>query len=144
MSGPIPARLRASVKAGCLGVAASLLAFAGSSTEAAGPAKWVTLAKSGNGDLLQADGATVQRSGAQRAVWFRLVKERQDAKRVKTSTSLVWLDCAKRRYNLMVRQDVDARGQPVAQRSFGNRGKGFEPIARGTAVDTVARAVCGG
>lgn len=131
---------RVFVRLACwIGVAAALIAPAA----AAGPAKWITLATSANGDLLQADSATVQRSGTQRAVWLRLIKKRPGAARVKTSTSLVWLDCAKRRYNLMLQQDRDARDATVSQRAFGNRGKGFEPIARGTAVDTVARSVCG-
>lgn len=106
------------------------------------PTGWITIARSGDGTTLEYDKATLQRSGDQRAVWLRVGKGVPDARGIKKSTFLVWLDCKRRRFNLMVSIDDDVRGARLAQRSYGGNGKGFESIKPGTAVAGAMTTVC--
>lgn len=104
---------------------------------------WITIARSADGTSLEYDKATLQRSGDQRAAWLRVGNAAPTARGVKTSTFLVWLDCKRRRYNLMISIDDDVRGVRLAQRSYGGNGKGFESVKPGTAVAGAMATVCG-
>lgn len=120
-----------------------ILAVAGPGVSRPAKANWLNIARSGDGSLLQVDASTHQRSGSQHAIWLRLASPVVDARGVKTSTSLVWLNCKDRTYNLMIYREDDVRGNRVSQRAYGNRGRGFEKVKPGTAVANVQSAVCG-
>lgn len=122
----------------------ALLVLAAASN-AAQPAKanWIDVAKSADGSLLQLDAGTHQKSGFQHAVWLRLASPVADARGVKTSTSLVWLNCKDGSYNLMVHHEEDAQGARIGQHNYGDRGRGFEKVKSGTAVANVQTVVCG-
>lgn len=103
---------------------------------------WVTIGRAVNGMALQADMATLQSSGRQRAVWLRASSPAAKSGGVRTSTFLVWLDCETRMFNLMISRDDDASGKALAQRSFGDAGKGFERPKAGSAAAGAIRTFC--
>ena len=109
---------------------------------AARPTGWTVIARSADGSTLQYDKSTLQRSADQRAVWLRVDKGKPDARKVKTSTFLVWLNCKTRLFNLMLSRDDDVSGTALAQRSYGGNGKGFEPVRPETAVANAMLVVC--
>ena len=105
-------------------------------------AKWVSIGKAEKGVVIQADASTMQKSGDQRAVWLRVINPVEDARGIKQSTFLVWLNCTTRAYNLMVFRDDDDQGKPLAQNSYGDTGKGFEAAKSGTGIARALTAVC--
>ena len=124
----------------------ALLAFAILASKPQAPpdraTKWVTIGQSANGATLQADVATFQKSADQRAVWLRVVNSNPDARNVKTSTFLTWLNCTSRTFNLMVSREDDALGKKISERVYGNSGKGFERPKPGSAVANALTALC--
>ena len=127
------------------GLASALLILAAVAPGASRPAKanWVDIAKSDDGSLLQLDASTHQKSGSEHAIWLKLTSPVANTQGVKTSTSLVWLNCKDLTYNLMVHREDDARGARINQRVYGDKGRGFEKVKSGTAVGNVQSIICG-
>lgn len=126
-----------------LSIALSILATTAPAASPSAKANWIDIAKSADGSLLRLDAGTHQKSGFQHAVWLRLERPVSDARGVKTSTSLVWLNCKDRTYNLMVHHEANAQGERIDQHIYGDRGRGFEKVKTGTAVANAQFVVCG-